>query len=107
MHKSENVIGVLTRIVDAKLRLCRLEECRMKITAPVPSAKDRKADHQTKDRSAAQHLHPRRFRLTRRDRRRCLRHLWRKSALYRVGPFRFNDWKFAKVRLTEVKYLQH
>ena len=54
MHKSENVIAVLTRIVDAKLRLCRLEECRMKITAPVPSAQDRKADHQTKDRSAAQ-----------------------------------------------------
>jgi hypothetical protein len=54
MHKSENVIGVLTRIVDAKLRLCRLAECRMKIAAPAPSAQDRKADHQTKDRSAAQ-----------------------------------------------------
>jgi hypothetical protein len=54
MHKSENVIGVLTRIVDAKLRLCRLAECRMKITAPAPSALDRKADHQTKDLSAAQ-----------------------------------------------------
>jgi hypothetical protein len=54
MHKSENVIGVLTRIVDAKLRLCRLAECRMKIAAPAPPAQDRKANHQTKDRLAAQ-----------------------------------------------------
>src|ERR1700693_2474524 len=54
MHKSENVIGVLTQIVDAKLRLRHLAECRMKITTPAPSVQGRKTYRQTKDRSAAQ-----------------------------------------------------
>src|ERR1700692_140365 len=54
MRKSANVIGVLTQTADAKLRSHHLGECSMKITAPAPSAQDRKADHQTKDRSAAQ-----------------------------------------------------
>src|ERR1700688_933528 len=54
MHKRENDIGVLTQIVDAKLRLHPLAECRMKISAPAPLTPARKARPRTNDRSAAQ-----------------------------------------------------
>jgi hypothetical protein len=54
MHKWENDIGVLTQIVDAKLRLPHLPECRMKVSAPTPLTPARKADHPTNNRLAAQ-----------------------------------------------------
>jgi hypothetical protein len=54
MHKWENDIGVLTQIVDAKLRLPYLAECRMKVSAPAPLTPARKADHSTNNRLAAQ-----------------------------------------------------
>ena len=54
MHKWENDTDVLTQIVDAKLRLPHLPECRMKVSTPAPLTPARKADHPTNDRSAAQ-----------------------------------------------------
>jgi hypothetical protein len=54
MHKRENGTDVLTQIVDAKLRLPRLAECRMKVSAPAPLTPARKADHPTNNRLAAQ-----------------------------------------------------
>src|ERR1700688_4665596 len=54
MHKRENDTDVLTQIVDAKLRLPHLAECRMKVSAPAPLTPARKADHRTNGRLAAQ-----------------------------------------------------
>ena len=53
MHKWENGLGALTQIADAKLKLPHLADWAMKVTAPVLSTPDRKADHRAKDRSAA------------------------------------------------------
>ena len=53
MHKWENGLGALTQIADAKLKLPHLAGWAMKVTAPVLSKPDRKADHRAKDRSAA------------------------------------------------------
>ena len=53
MHKWENGLGALTQIADAKLKLPPPADWAMKVTAPVLSTPDRKADHRAKDRSAA------------------------------------------------------
>jgi hypothetical protein len=53
MHKRENDTGVLTQIVDAKLRLPHLAGCRMKVSASAPLTPARKADHPTNNRLAA------------------------------------------------------
>jgi hypothetical protein len=53
MHKWENGIGALIQIGDAKLRSHPQAELRMKVTVPALLTPGRKADHRTKDRSAA------------------------------------------------------